>query len=184
VSAAALTVAATEVAALFAGDGQVRVTGTGHAEPWGAAVASLDRSELEDDVRSALAIFESLFEVTDGRIYVAAQNARRAFVQSVFEFLAETDPLVTPTAMTPPAFGAVTDTADVLATIANTAPLNLTGHPALSVPCGVVDGAPVGMQSWLTGTTSRCWPESVPRSKRPPERRTHPAKLRYGDPTG
>ena len=32
-------------------------------------------------------------------------------------------------------YGSVTDDADLLEIIACTAPLNLTGHPALSVPC-------------------------------------------------
>jgi Asp-tRNA(Asn)/Glu-tRNA(Gln) amidotransferase A subunit family amidase len=98
-------------------------------------------------VQSSLVVYESLYRATDGANYVAAQNARRGFVQSVFEFLADTDALVTPTTTTPPPeFGEVTDTADVLATIANTAPFNLTGHPSLSVPCGEVGGAPVGLQ--------------------------------------
>jgi len=146
-SHAALTVANTEFAALFASGGQVRGTGTGHAEPWREAVASIDRSDLGEDVRSSLVVYESLYRATDGANYVAAQNERRRFVQSVFEFLADTDALVMPTTtMAPPEFGEVTDTADVLATIANTAPFNLTGHPALSVPCGAVDGAPVGLQ--------------------------------------
>ena len=29
--------------------------------------------------------------------------------------------------------------------IANTAPFDITHHPAMSVPCGMVDGLPVGL---------------------------------------
>jgi amidase len=29
--------------------------------------------------------------------------------------------------------------------IANTAPLNATGHPAMAVPCGISDGLPISM---------------------------------------
>ena len=30
--------------------------------------------------------------------------------------------------------------------LANTAPFDVTGHPAMSVPCGMSDGLPVGLQ--------------------------------------
>jgi amidase len=29
--------------------------------------------------------------------------------------------------------------------LANTAPFDATGHPAMSIPCGMSDGLPVGM---------------------------------------
>ncbi len=29
--------------------------------------------------------------------------------------------------------------------LGNTEPFDLTGHPAMSVPCGLIDGLPVGM---------------------------------------
>ena len=35
--------------------------------------------------------------------------------------------------------------ARALEMIANTAPFDSTGHPAMSIPCGLVDGLPVGM---------------------------------------
>ncbi|MFD1527483.1 amidase family protein, partial [Halolamina salina] len=34
----------------------------------------------------------------------------------------------------------------VLDTVENTAPFNATGAPAVSVPCGEVEGRPVGLQ--------------------------------------
>lgn len=35
--------------------------------------------------------------------------------------------------------------ADALSMVPNTAPYNSTGHPAMSIPVGMIDGLPVGM---------------------------------------
>ena len=40
--------------------------------------------------------------------------------------------------------------------IVNTCPFNITGHPAMSIPCGMSDGLPVGMM-----IVGRKWQESV-----------------------
>jgi aspartyl-tRNA(Asn)/glutamyl-tRNA(Gln) amidotransferase subunit A len=144
---AVLTIASTEFAALVRNRGLVRGTGTGYADSWRRALSSLDRSGLGDGVVNSLVTYEALFEASQGQLYVAAQNARRSFTQSVFESLADVDALVMPTMTTPPPeFGAVESVEDVLETISNTSPFNLTGHPALSVPVGDVRGAPVGVQ--------------------------------------
>ncbi|MFC6737033.1 amidase family protein, partial [Halolamina salina] len=36
--------------------------------------------------------------------------------------------------------------ADLFDALANTGPFNVSGHPAVSVPCGSLDGLPVGLQ--------------------------------------
>jgi aspartyl-tRNA(Asn)/glutamyl-tRNA(Gln) amidotransferase subunit A len=83
---------------------------------------------------------------------VNAQRLREQFLAEVEEALAACDGLVLPTTPTAaPSFGEVTDTDAFVRTISHTAPFNLTGHPAMSVPCGAVDGRPVGCQvvgSW------------------------------------
>ncbi len=59
--------------------------------------------------------------------------------------LADVDVLASPTvSMLPPKWDADMD--DVFGSLANTGPFNVTGHPAVSVPCGTVDGLPVGLQ--------------------------------------
>jgi amidase len=65
--------------------------------------------------------------------------------------LADFDVLVMPTVpytarQIPPADVALGDYLDVaLSMVGNTAPFDVTGHPACSVPAGLVDGLPTGM---------------------------------------
>jgi len=143
---ALLAISTAEFAALFEGSGVVRGTGTGYAEPWRAAVTSLAGDELGENVREQLLTGAALL-ADEGRAYVHAQSVRRAFTAAVDETLSEYDALLTPTTpLTAPEFGAVTTPEDLAETIANTGPFDLTGHPALSVPHGTVDGRPVGIQ--------------------------------------
>lgn len=146
-AAVVVVVANTEFAGLVTNCGMVRGSGTGYAEPWREAVATLDDTELGAGAVGSLVTYEALHEATEGGAYVDAQRVRTEFARRVDRALADVDALALPTTRSPaPKFGEVTDTEDVMTTIANTCPFNATGNPALSVPCGRVDGAPVGLQ--------------------------------------
>jgi amidase len=94
-----------------------------------------------------------------GRFYAKAQNVRGAIRRAYDSALSEVDLLVCPTKpTTAPRYvepdDYVSDMENYLsrgepgnaAFSRNTAPFNYTGHPAISVPSGIVNGLPVGMQ--------------------------------------
>ncbi len=86
-----------------------------------------------------------------GRFYAMAQNLVPALRQAYDDALERYDVLVMPTL--PIAATTLVDEGDDLATsiaralemIVNTAPTDCTGHPATSVPAGLVRGLPVGL---------------------------------------
>jgi amidase len=85
-----------------------------------------------------------------GRYYAKAQNASRRLRAAYDRALADHDLLVLPTVpFKAPPLPAGRSRAEMLGpglpAIANTAPFDCTGHPAMSVPVGLVDGLPVGM---------------------------------------
>ena len=82
--------------------------------------------------------------------YAKAQNLGRRLRAGYGEALERYDVLAMPTtAMTArpiPAEGSITDVlAAALGNLHNTSPFDVTGNPALSVPCGDTDGRPIGM---------------------------------------
>lgn len=102
--------------------------------------------------------------VTPAVSYLQAQQARRRIVDEFLAAMERVDLLVTPTAPTAatPLEGDLTTgnaaAPEVLAALINfTGPFDLTGFPAISVPCGFTEsGLPVGLQ-----LVARPWDESL-----------------------
>lgn len=102
-----------------------------------------------DDVRRLLALGELVSAVD----YLQAQQLRRRLGMEFVEVYQSVDVLVTPTLpFLPPPIGENEVTINgtkqsfLEHAIRFTAPGNLTGLPALSIPCGISNGLPVGMQ--------------------------------------
>jgi amidase len=94
-----------------------------------------------------------------GGVYAKAHNVRPAYVAAFDRALAKVDVLALPTVrnIAPPVEQEPADpTEAILANLRrnwmllpmayNTKPSNYTGHPALAVPCGKVDGMPISLQ--------------------------------------
>lgn len=106
--------------------------------------------EYGDDVRMRM----ELGLAVPARDYIIACGYRGEMVRQVAEVMQSVDLLALPsTPITAPAVGAERVDWDPAgsetvaeALIRFTAPFNVTGQPAISVPCGQVDGLPVGLQ--------------------------------------
>jgi amidase len=94
-----------------------------------------------------------------GGVYAKAHNVRPSFVAAFDRALAKVDVLALPTVrnIAPPVEDVPTDPTEIvmaslrrnwmlLPMAYNTKPTNYTGHPALAVPCGKVDGLPISLQ--------------------------------------
>jgi amidase len=109
-------------------------------------------SDLPDTIKNAALVAEHLDEQYEGAVYGKAQNISLEMRAAYNEALADVDALVMPTSpVKPPAFGQPIDRESMLedgvefGMAKNTSPFDVTHHPGLTVPCGEVDDAPVGM---------------------------------------
>ena len=118
------------------------------------------KSRFGRDIRINLSLAEHL-SATD---YVKAQRVRTELMAALSKVFEEVDILITPTTArtAPPILPDVTTAGESDLTVQDelmrfVVPFNLTGHPALSVPCGYdPQGLPVGLQ--LVG---RPWEEAL-----------------------
>jgi amidase len=107
--------------------------------------------DLADTIKIASILSKYTLDRYGGHYYGKAQNIRRRLRAAYDRALAAHDLLLLPTApmkATPiPAKDASPQeiTRRSWEATRNTCPLNVTGHPAISVPCGMEDGRPIGM---------------------------------------
>jgi amidase len=119
-------------------------------------------NELSPSLKVSMFIGQYFLTHYGGRFYAKAQNLARQLTRVYDEALDRYDLLLMPTlpitAQPIPPVGSplalVLQRAFEM--IANTAPFDVTGHPAMSVPCGLSQGLPVGMM--LVG---KFWQEST-----------------------
>lgn len=107
--------------------------------------------QLPDTLKSAMLLGDYMTTTGRGAYYAKAQNLSRRLRAEYDRALSEYDILVMPTTpikappLPPP--GAALDLYLRLTTenMVNTFPFDVTGHPALSMPCGMSNGLPIGM---------------------------------------
>jgi amidase len=108
-------------------------------------------NELSDTLKVSMLLGHYFTKHYRGHFYAKAQNLSRKLREAYDAALADHDLLVMPTlplkaTPLPPADASrELYVQRAFEMIANTAPFDATGHPAMSLPCGLADGLPVGL---------------------------------------
>ena len=118
--------------------------------------------ELSPSLKVSMMAGEYFIKNYRGHFYAKAQNLSRVLAKAYDDALSRYDLLLWPTlpmkaTPLPPANASLKLYVQrALEMLGNTCPLDVTGHPAMSVPCGMSNGLPIGMQ--LVG---KHWDEST-----------------------
>ena len=108
-------------------------------------------NELSRSLKVSMFVGEYMLKHYRGQYYAKAQNLSRVLRDAYDAVLQQYDLLLMPTlpmkaTPLPPADAPLALTIQrAFEMIGNTAPFDATGHPAMSVPCGMGDGLPIGM---------------------------------------
>jgi amidase len=108
-------------------------------------------NDLSETVKLFVMLGVYMQEHYHGRYYAKAQNLGRSLTAAYDAALRDCDLLVMPTlplkATRIPGADASREeyVTRALEMIANTCPFDISGHPAISIPCGLSEGLPVGM---------------------------------------
>lgn len=111
----------------------------------------LASQQFPAELKVLVMLGEHVRQCGHGMHYAKAQNLTRVLRAAYDQALADVDLLLLPTVpIVAPKLPAehpdgTPGAGPGMAAIVNTAPFNCTGHPAMSIPCGVSDELPVGM---------------------------------------
>ncbi len=111
--------------------------------------------DLSESLKISMLIGQYGIDHYNGRYYAKARNLARKVKESYDKVFADYDLLLMPTlpitaSKLPEPGASITEVITrAFEMIANTSQFDVTGHPSMSIPCGQVDGLPVGLM--LTG---------------------------------
>jgi amidase len=119
-------------------------------------------NELSHSLKISMFVGEYMLKHYRGHFYAKAQNLARQLRAAYDDTLAKFDLLIMPTTpmkatpLPPPGAPIPLVIQRAFEMIGNTAPFDTSGHPAMSIPCGLSEGLPVGMM-----IIGRHWAEST-----------------------
>lgn len=141
-------IGATEFAWLIRQNGIIRGQGTGYEEGFRHAFEEfLSSTTLNSHISRRVLPSAFLDMKLNGKPYVVARQEVRRFRTKLAKIFEDVDLLLSPTIRTlPPKRGAINATEGMEDLLGNTAPFNLAGVPAVSIPITITEGLPISAQ--------------------------------------